>query len=58
MEHAGTLQSDWSDFKKLTSLVLASNRFTGAIPTILAPNLKELNLAHNRFSGDVIIITV
>jgi hypothetical protein len=50
--HAGTLQSDWSQFKRLTSLVLCYNRIRGAIPTKLAPNLERLNLNFNQLSGD------
>lgn len=54
LEHAGTLQSDWSDFKTLTNLVLTSNRISGGIPTTLAPNLKMLALDLNLLSGDPI----
>jgi hypothetical protein len=48
---AGDIPSSWTQLFKLEKLILSSNGLAGRLPRELPPNIQELNLGNNGYTG-------
>ncbi|KAF0901879.1 hypothetical protein E2562_006491 [Oryza meyeriana var. granulata] len=42
----------WS-FKKLTTVMIQNNSFTGVLPAVISPNISRIEMGNNMFSGSI-----
>lgn len=48
---AGTIPSSWTQLFKLKKLILGANGLAGRFPRQLPPNIQELDLSNNQYTG-------